>query len=272
MGYVLTSLAQTVGVIALAGAGVLVGRRISRLPGRTWILGSIVPLVLAAMIAIARRIPQVEAFPPFTWLMAGRTEFAAMALICITLLTTPLSRLRHRRERWAVAVLMSIFTIYYSILPFFMPALTYGEFSRLKTNQDRDAVCIQSNDYTCGPAAAVTALRKIGVPAQEGDLALWAYTTRFTGTGADCLCDAIRDHYGIPCRTRFFQNVEELRGHEPLIAVVKYGFLVDHFVAVMKVTDTEVIAGDPLFGMHRYTIRQFDDAWRKFAIVLRDSP
>jgi hypothetical protein len=87
MGYVLTSLAQTAGVLMLAGAGVVLGRRLSRLPGRMWILGSIGPLVLAAMIAIARRVPQVEPFPPFSWIMAGRIEFAAMALICTTLLT-----------------------------------------------------------------------------------------------------------------------------------------------------------------------------------------
>jgi predicted double-glycine peptidase len=204
--------------------------------------------------------------------MAGRIEFAAMAMICTTLLTTPLSRLRHKRERWGVAILMAIFTIYYSTLPFLMPALTYAEFSGLKTNLDRDGVCIQSSDYTCGPAAAVTALRKIGVPAEEGELAVWAYTTRFTGTGANCLCDAIRDHYGTPCRTQFFQHVGDLRGKEPLVALVKYGFMVDHFVAVLKVTDTEVIAGDPLFGVRKYTISQFDDAWRECAIVFENKP
>jgi predicted double-glycine peptidase len=202
--------------------------------------------------------------------MADRVEFAAIALICTILLTTPLSRLKQRRQRFAVILFMVLFTVYFSVPPFLMPAFAYTHLARLKTIIDHNGVCLQSNEYNCGPAAAVTVLRKIGVPAEEGELALRAHTTRFSGTPTDSLCAAIRSCYAIPCRTIYCRNVHELKGKEPLIAIVKYSYMVDHFVAVLSVTDTDVILGDPLEGIRTCTHEEFDKEWRKCVIVVEN--
>jgi predicted double-glycine peptidase len=199
-------------------------------------------------------------------------EFAAMALICTILLMTPLSRLRQRRQRWAVFLFMALFTVYFSVLPFLMPAFAYAHLAGLETRIDHNGVCLQSNGYNCGPAAAVTVLRRIGVPAEERELALRAHTTSFAGTPADSLCAAISSSYAVPCRTIYCRNVHELHGKEPLIAVVKFSYMVDHYVAVLSVTDTDVILGDPLLGLRTCTHKEFEEKWRKCVIVIEKNP
>jgi hypothetical protein len=204
--------------------------------------------------------------------MADRMEFAAIALICTILLTTPLSRLKQRRQRFAVILFMALFTAYFSVTPFLMPAFAYSHLAGLETTIDDDGVCLQSNEYNCGPAAAVTVLRKIGVPAEEGRLALRAHTTRFSGTPTDSLCAAILSCYSVPCRTIYCRTVQELQGKEPLIALIKYSCMVDHFVAVLSVTDTDVVLGDPLAGIRRCTHKEFEAEWRKCVIVVEKNP
>jgi predicted double-glycine peptidase len=271
MRYILVSLAQTAGVILLAGFGVFLGRWISRWRSPAWLIGYIVPLLLVIIIGIPRWSPRIELVPPFRWIMADRMEFAAIALICTILLTTPLSRLKQRRQRLAVFLFMVLFTVYFSIPPFLMPVFAYSHLSGLETTIDQNGVCLQSNGYNCGPAAAVTVLRKIGVPAEEGELALRAHTTSFAGTPTDSLCAAIRSCYGIPCRIIYCRTVDEIRGKEPLIALVKFSFMVDHFVAVLSVTDTEVILGDPLEGIRTCTHEEFEKEWRKCVIIVESS-
>jgi predicted double-glycine peptidase len=213
----------------------------------------------------------IELIPPFSWIMADRMEFALTALICTILLTTPLTRLRQRRQRWAVFLFMALFTAYFSVLPFLMPVFAYAHLSGLETKIDHDGVCLQSNEYNCGPAAAVTILRKIGIPAEEGELALRAHTTRFSGTPIDSLCAAIRSCYAVPCRTIYCRTVHELQGKEPSIAIVKFSYMVDHYVAVLSVTDTDVVLGDPLMGLRTCTHTEFEEQWRKCLIVVKSS-
>jgi hypothetical protein len=57
---------------------------------------------------------------------------------------------------------------------------------------DGDGVCRQSSHYTCGPASAVTVLRKLGLPAEEGEIAILSHTSALTGTEPDVLAKAGR--------------------------------------------------------------------------------
>lgn len=268
MRYVIIALVQTAGVILLAVSGILVGWRFWRVRSRAWVVAYIVPLLILTTIGTARWVPQVESSQPFKGIMAGRTEFAVMAFVCTILLTTPLSRLPQRRNRRAVVLFMTLFTVYFSVLPFLIPAIEYARLRGMKTILDRDGVCLQSTSYNCGPAAAVTLLRSIGVPAEEGELALRAHTTRFTGTPTDSLCDAMRNAYAVWCHIVYCRNVSELQSKGPFIAVVKFNFLVDHFVAVLSVSETEVTIGDPLAGLRTCTPDEFEKEWRRCAIVI----
>ena len=65
-----------------------------------------------------------------------------------------------------------------------------------------------------------------------------------------------------------FKSIEELRSAGLTLAVVKYGFLVDHWVTVLQVTDTEVVIADPLAGLDRQSYEEFAKRWRYEGIVL----
>jgi len=263
---------KTAGVAMLAVLGVVGGWRCSRWRGRWWLLGYAVPLAIVVSISLSRLFPALELRPPCRWIMAGRTEFALLALVYTLMLTTLVYRLRRRSEKVLLSILMVACVISQSILAFLLPAFNYRQLTELKTIVDGDGVCIQSNNYTCGPAAAVTALRRIGVHATEGELAVLAHATQTTGTQPDVLCHAMQERYGVPCRQVCFDHVSELRPHVPVVAVIKFALLTDHFVTVLDVTDTLVVVGDPLTGRVEMTHEQFAKRWRRCGIVLDPPP
>jgi len=258
---------ETLGVVLLAVLGALAGRRCARFRHPWWLLGYITPLLIVVMISASRWFPWLEPYWPFRWVMAGRAEFALLAPVCAMLLTTPLSRLQRQREKLVVASFMVVCVVSQSVMAFLMPAFNYQQLIDLKTLVDVDGVCIQSNGYTCGPAAAVTALRQKGIRAEEGELAVLAHTTRFTGTQVDVLCRVMRDRYGVSCRQVLFHDISELQPCAPVVAVIKFAFLIDHFVTVLEVTETEVVVGDPLEGRIEMTHEQFRRRWRRYGIV-----
>lgn len=258
---------ETLGVVCLAVIGAAAGWRRSKLRRPWWVVGYFVALLFIVTVGLARRVPELEPIPPFAWVMAGRTEFALIALVFTLMLTTLLSRLPNRRQRILLIVLMAAVVAQSSVVPFLAPAFNYRYLEGLSTTVDPQGVCIQSNDYTCGPAAVVTALRRLGVEAQEGQLAIAARTARFTGTPNDLLCLAIRKQHGVACRSVCLRDVADLKGKEPFIAVVKYAFLVDHFVTVLEVRDSTVVIGDPLVGRMEMTHGEFAAKWRHCGIL-----
>ncbi len=262
---------ETIGVLLLAVAGVWAGLRAARARRPLWIAAYLVPLLLITAIAVSRCFDGLEFVAPFRWIMADRREFALLAFLCTSVLVIPLSKLPHRRQRGLVWAFMVLAVTVYSVLPFLLPALNYSYLRNMKTFVDVDGVCLQNNNYDCGPAAAVTALRHLGISAEEGELAILAHTTSAAGTPADSLCAAIRQRYyadDVRCEYRCFRSVGELRGLEPVIATVKYGFLVDHYVTVLNVTGTTVTVGDPLEGLKTLTHAEFDAKWRHSGIIV----
>ncbi len=263
----ITACVETVGVAGLAVLGAVGGRLCSR-RARIWPIGYIVPLAFFGVLAVRRWLPQIETLPPFAWIMVGRLEMALLGPACLSVVMTLWPRLPRRNTRVLFAALMALVALLYSILPFLLPAVTWRSFADLKTILPEDGVCLQTYDYTCGPAATVTALHRVGIQAQEGELAILSHTSRVIGTPPDCLCLALQQAYGLDSRLVFFNAVEEMRGREPVIVVTKYSFVCDHFVTVLEVKDATVIIGDPLAGRTEWTIPQFRRMWRRCGIVL----
>ncbi len=263
---------EALGATALAAAGVLLGRWFGRLRKPYWLLGYAFPLFAVCAIGLARRFAALEFMPPLSWLMAGRTEFALTALITPMVLTTPLSRLKGLRTKRLVVLVMVLLTLQCGVLPFLAPAFNRSYLRSLTTQVDADGVCLQSNDYNCGPAAAVTALRHLNFAAEEGEIAILARSTRFTGTETDVLAKVLERRYGaegLRCVYRRFHSVAELDGPGVTIARMKFALLLDHYVTVLKVTDAEVMVGDPLFGKRTLSHEDFSRNWRYRGIVLR---
>lgn len=266
---------ETIGVVIIALLGIALGRLFSRFRRPYWPLGYFVPLVLLAMLVTVRFSNSLAFVPPFSWLATGRIKFVILSLAATMGLATPLSRLPHKCEKVLVCILMTVVVGWFSILPFLLPAFIKGHLSNLKTTVNASGICFQSTDYTCGPAAAVTALRKLGFEADEGEIAVLSHSSPVAGTLPGCLYTALQNRYGadgLICQYRPFDSVGELRDAGVTLAVVRDAFLSNHCVAVLEVLDRMVIVADPVVGRQLMSHEQFEKIWRFSGIVLkRDS-
>jgi predicted double-glycine peptidase len=263
---------ETFGVVLLAFAGLAIGKWIAKKP--YWIMGFVIPFFFLLIIGLARYVSGLEFFPPVSWLMSGRREFAVIAIITTMLLATPISRSGSKRLKILVYIFLASIIIYYSVLPFLLPGIIREYLLGLTTRFDQKNICLQSNGYNCGPAAAVTALKQLGLTAEEGKLAVLAHTNPIAGTPPDSLCLAIQKHYadkGFLCKYGEFNSISELRGLEPVIALVKYSFLVDHYVTVLTVNQKTLTVGDPSIGFRKLSHKEFQKVWRYRGIILRKS-
>jgi ABC-type bacteriocin/lantibiotic exporter with double-glycine peptidase domain len=111
----------------------------------------------------------------------------------------------------------------------------------------------------------------LGLPAEEGQIAILSCTSFQEGTPEDMLADGLSRQYaaqGLSAQCRVFHSIAELKAAGLTLAVIKYNLLVDHWVTVLEVTDSEVVVGDPLGGMDRMPFQDFAKKWRFMGIVL----
>jgi len=266
---------ETTGVILIAVLGVIAGRVFSRFRRPYWVLGYILPGVLITMLAMVRFNSNLYFVSPFSWIAVGRIRYVVLSLAVAMGLTVPLSRLPYKFEKLIVCLLMAGFVSWFSVLPFLMPALIKERLSNLQTKFDKEGVCRQTTDYTCGPAAAVTALGKLGLAADEGELAVLSYSSPVTGTLPSCLSSALQDRYraeGLSCRYRHFDSIAQLKNAGITLALVKEAFLMNHCIAVLEVTDEAVTVADPVTGTRLMPYEQFEKIWRFSGIVLQRNP
>ena len=262
---------ETLGVTGLALLAIILGLAVSQLKKPWWLIGYAIPLLLLLLIALARNINSLRFTIVFSTINAGRNEFIAFACAIPMVLSILIGRLPGKRQKALMAILIAIASVQFIVYPFLVPALIRNKLSRLPTIITDDGVCLQNTDYTCGPAAAVTALARLNIEANEGELAVIARTTPQMGTPDDMLADAIEKRYGdcgIRCQYRYFDSIHQLKLKGPTIAVVKFAFLIDHYVTVLEVTDKEVIVGDPLEGKQTLTYEQFREKWRFIGITI----
>ena len=268
----MNSYCGAVNVFVIAVAGVFLGWAFSKLQKHWWLLGYFLPASLIVILAAARWSNTLLFVPPFCWFTAGQLKFAVISFAVTTGLTTPLSRLPYKFEKWAVCVLMVVVVSWFAVLPFLTPVLIEDHLNGLHTIMDSQGNCFQSEDYTCGPAAAVTALRKLGLPAEEGEIAVLARTNPISGTLPYCLYTAIQGRYGadgLKCCYRPFDSVAQLKGAGLILAVVRSTLFSDHCVAVLSVADGTVTFADPVRGRRSMSYEQFGKVWRFAGIVLK---
>jgi hypothetical protein len=262
---------ETIGVILVAFLGVFLGRLFSRFRSPYWILGYLLPAGLIAMLGLVRFDSALYFIKPFVWFATGRAKFVTLSLAVSMGLTVPLSRLPRRWEQLSVCMIMAGFVTWFSVLPFLVPALVKDRLANLKTRYDSNGICRQTTDYTCGPAAAVTALGRLGLPADEGEIAVLSYSSPVTGTLPTCLTSALQKRYGaegLRCRYRHFDSIKQLRDAGLTLAVVKEAFMLDHCIAILNVSDDAVTVADPVTGARLIPYRQFEKIWRFAGIVL----
>jgi predicted double-glycine peptidase len=267
---------ETLCVILVALGGIWLGKKASRLPSPLWIYTLGLPICLLSLLIVASSTSLLDLTRPLFFITAGRTKYVILSFAITFGLITPLSRLPYKVERAAVWVLMLLFVTGFSVLPFLVPALISDNLAGIETRVDADGICYQSTSYTCGPAAAVTALRKLGFPAQEGEIAVLARTNPLTGTLLWTLYSALKQRYadqGLQCRFRTFDSIAQLRNAGITLVSVREATLLDHCVAVLAVSDTLVTIADPATGIEVLSHGQFERKWHSCGIVVgRNTP
>ncbi len=271
----LVEVLQSCGVASLSVLGAATGVWLSHKRRTIWVLAFLVPFTVVILIGLCRRDYSLSFVPPFKWLVAGRIEVALIGACASMMMGTLIARLPKRRMRWFTSAFMVIFIGQSAVLPFLMPGLQKSAMAALQTRMGSDGFCRQSTDATCGPAAAVTALRSLGLPAEEGELAVLAHTSRSTGTEPDVLAAVLNERYGkdgLQAEYRVFRAAADLPRDRPTIALINYQMFVDHYVTVLGVDGNKLIIGYPLSGRMHESFEEFQGSWRMVGIVLTRVP
>ena len=262
-------------VIFVAGAATLggfAGFRVATMGRLAWIGGYAVALGYFLLKAAAQFEHRLDFIPPLSWINHGWGPEWARAGLGAFLPATLIPRLPRTRDRTALAGLSLFMLLAVSIWPAAAPGLNRGTLAQLATEIDADGICRQRTTYTCGPAASVTALRRLGLDAHEGPLAIACRTTEATGTPPYRLAETLDRLYrqqGVQATFRHFPTSESLPRDGATIALMKFGLLLDHYVAILEATPARVVVGDPLLGRRELTPAEFDREWRHVGIVLQ---
>ena len=118
----------------------------------------------------------------------------------------------------------------------------------------------------------MTVLRILGLPADEGKLAIAAQAGPAVGTNPQRLAAAITRRYAAERLRCEYRHVAKLEAMPiPAIANLSSNVLRDHYVAVLEVTADFVVIGDPLSGRERLSREDFLAEWTHAAhVFLRD--
>jgi hypothetical protein len=256
--------AQLLAFPILAVAGWLLGRAVSRT--WHWWVAVMACLAATALVIAGHRIPRLSVLPPFSWTIDTACNPFLMTLVVATVFATLLPRLPAGRTRPATFVAMSVMLIYYGLLPPTFTLAARPALAQLQTRIDRNDICRQTTGYTCGPAAAVTCLSRMGIRAQEGDLAIEAQCAPSFGTDAPLLTRTLNTLYpAIHCTYAYFPTLESIP--LPAVADCELSSIGGHYVALLEVHGDEVILGDPISGRVRLSRAQFMEEWKGTAIA-----
>jgi predicted double-glycine peptidase len=263
---------ETVGILLIAIVGILLGRWASCRSTSARIFAMSASFAVVSLILVSRQGNLWQTFPFLCPIAASRLRFVLLAFAVTLGLTAPLSQLRSVASRFVTCLIMGVFIAILVSLPFLGPALIQSDLAASRTRIDMDGVCRQSQPFTCGPAAAVTALNRFGISASEGDLALAAHTSPIIGTSPWDLYKTLKSNYasdGIEYSFLHMNSIDQLPADAILLAVVRDAPATDHCVAVLGVHENTVTVADPMAGLVNMPRESFTQLWRNCGILLQ---
>ena len=163
--------------------------------------------------------------------------------------------------------------LHYGLMPAALPLMVRPALAATATRMDSHKICLQAHAYSCGPAAAVTCLQRVGLQADEGAVAIDARCSPAFGTDAHVLAAALTERFGaqgLRCEFRYFESLDELP--TPAVADTVMPLIGGHYVAVLLVEKDYVVVGDPMSGMRRMPREEFLAVWKRAAIVFEMRP
>lgn len=241
-----------------------------------WLTGTFLTALatIAGRGVVARLPPQPDSLWAW-WLNWEQAPFILESLVCSLVLSCLAPQLDAPRKQWTVLLLASLVGCSTGVVPSLAHLLSRPQLAQIKTHFWPDGVCRQSTDYTCGPAAAVTALRMLGFHADEGPVALDSRSSWINGTPGERLVAGLRHRYGphgLEAQWRRFSNLDELRHAGLCLVIVRFSATLDHWIVVRAVTDTRVHYSDSLSGQGSESHADFLKRWRKVGIRVNRTP
>ena len=268
----MTAWFETFGILLIAITGFILGRWASCRSTRARIFAMIASFSVVGLILISRDGSLWKTFPLLCPIAASRLRFVLLAFAVTLGLTAPLGQLRSFTSRFVTCFVMSVFVAILISLPFLGPALIQSDLAASRTRIDTDGVCRQSQPFTCGPAAAVTALNRFGIQAAESDLAMQSRTSPVIGTSPWNLYKTLKSNYGsdgIECSFLYMNSIDQLPADAILLAVVRDAPATDHCVAVLSVHENTVTIADPMAGLVNMPRDSFTHLWRNCGILMQ---
>jgi len=134
-------------------------------------------------------------------------------------------------------------------------------------------LCVmQSQDYSCVPAASATSLRMLGIHATEEELAQLTETRE--GSGATLLralngIDVRLKHTGIEADLLELSYDQLLRVEPPMLTPLRYDAAQLHMVTIIEVRPHLVVVADPQTGVEFLSRHQFLQAYNGQVIAFQ---
>lgn len=261
-----------VGVLALVGllAGIGISRR-----GKGAGVGACFCVVIVILALAAGWLIPVNMNTPIVFaLICGRARFALLAFIVPLALAAARPYLPYKIERQGIVVLIALSIYVFAVFPFLGAAIAAGALKELPVMYDSDGVCLQNTPYTCGPAAAATALRQFGLDVSEGQIAVLSRSCPLIGTSDYDLTRAIGQVVsGRAVESSYGQwnEIPKLTDHQVLLAMLRQRYWSNHCVLIVKMTDNAVVFADPAEGLITLSKKRFLDLWTGRGILLQNN-
>lgn len=267
-------LIEIIGIFLIAIAGIVLGRWASNQSTSARVFAMMVSFAIVGLILVSRLGTLWATFPMLRPIAASRLRFVLLTFAVTLGLTAPLAQLRSYASRFVTCLVMAAFIAILISFPFLGPALIQSDLANSQTRFDIDGVCRQSQPFTCGPAAAVTALNHFGIQASESTLAMAARTSPIIGTSPWDLYKTLKSGYsqpGLEYSFLYMPSIDQLPKDAVLLAVVRDAPATDHCVAVLAVNENTVTVADPVTGLVHMPHDSFNRLWRNCGILLQRS-
>lgn len=263
-------------LLGLSAAGYFLARWMRKNASLRFIGPSVALVLLAAVILFKLFEPAWAA--DFGYYFCFGSGLCYLTAFCIPLgIAAVLDRVPTRSRR----IVAGIFSVLVLLVAAYVPAAAAlwvrADLASSVTTFTPNGVCLQNTDYTCGPAAAVTALDQLGIDADESDIAMAVRTSPWTGTRIGDLGHYLNTAYraqGLSCRIRKLDSLDQLAGigPAPTLVSLKESPILEHCVAVLEVSEHGVTLADPWIGIRTMSPVQFRRQWTGRALILsRDS-
>lgn len=265
---------EFIGVALISLGGLLAGAGVSRLGKRTALVTCFCVVIVILGLGAGWFFP-MSIYNPVTFaLFAGRAKLILLAIFVPLGLASAMPYLPYKIERRGVVVITAVSIYIFAVFPFLGAAMAGDVLADVPVSFDCDDICRQSTSFTCGPAAAATALHKLGVDVSEGQMAVLSRSCPYIGTSDYDLMRAVRQAVSdqpINCRYGRWEELPKISGREIMLVILRQGMWMNHCVAVLNATDKAVVFADPSDGLIVLSRNHFKKLWTGRGILLQAS-